>query len=324
MDSVIAVLLGCGIASGLIVAGRGLRPRPPSLNDVLDGLNRKVKVETSEKLSAEDRLGRLGIGVVDRFSFADPVELRSRLRVSDKTVQRFAYEKVLGAVGGFTLPLIYLGGSFFEELPSIPVLLGVLLAIAFGALGFFAPDLILSSESEERRAGFRRALSGYLDVVSILIAGGGGIESALQYAADAGDGWAFAEIRRALASARVRQESPWDALEGLGEELGVLELSDLASSLALSGTQGARIRSSLTAKADTLRSDEQNAIETVAEVKNQKMAVPLACLSLGLFLFIGFGAVQAIGDTPEADVGDITDSTTLTVDLTTGDAPENQ
>ena len=78
----------------------------------------------------------------------------------------------------------------------------------------------------------------------------------------------------------------------------VPELSDLASSLALSGSQGARIRSSLTAKADSLRSDEQNAIETAAEVKNQKMAVPMACLSLGLFLFIGYGAISAISATP--------------------------
>ena len=316
MDSVIAVLLGCGVAAGLMIAGRGLRPRPPSISELLDTLDRPVKAKSVE--STEDRVGRWGSGLVTRLTFTEVGDLRSRLRVSDKTIVRFAYEKILGAVGGFALPVIYLGASFFDELPSIPIVLALLLAVAFGALGFVTPDLILAGEAEERRAGFRRALSGYLDVVSILIAGGGGIESALQYAADAGDGWAFAEIRQALARARVRQESPWDALENLGSELGVAELSDLASSLALSGSQGARIRSSLTAKADTLRSDEQNAIETAAEVKNQKMAVPLACLSLGLFLFIGFGAISAIGDTPEADVGDVTDTTSLNLDLNNG------
>lgn len=315
MDSVIAVLLGCGIAAGLMITGRGLFPRPPSLEEVLAGLDRPVRPISANKESTEDRVGRLSIGLVDRLSFTEAGELRSRLRVSDKSMARFAYEKVLGAVAGFSLPVIYLVASVFDELPSIPAVLALLFAVAFGALGFMTPDIILSSEADERRAGFRRSLSGYLDVVSILIAGGGGIESALQNAADAGDGWAFAEIRQALARARVRQESPWDALENLGGELGVVELADLASSLALSGTQGARIRNSLTAKADTLRSDEQNAIETIAEVRNQKMAVPLACLSLGLFLFIGFGAIQAIGDTPDAGVGDVTDSTSLNLDL---------
>ena len=87
-------------------------------------------------------------------------------------------------------------------------------------------------------------------------------------------------------------------MQTLGDDLGVTELADLAASLALSGSQGARIRASLTAKADSLRSDEQNAIETAAEVKNQKMAVPMACLSLGLFLFIGYGALEAISSTP--------------------------
>ena len=140
--------------------------------------------------------------------------------------------------------------------------------------------------------------------MSILIAGGGGIESALQYAADAGGGWAFDEIRSALASARVRQISPWVALDRLGQDIGVAELSDLASNLALSGDQGAKIKQSLTARADSLRSDEQHNVEQSAENNNQKMAIPLACLSLGLFLFIGFGAISAIGDSPETQVVD--------------------
>lgn len=315
MGSVIAVLLGCGVAAGLMIIGRGLRPRPPSLLEVLDLLDHPLRPAT-EKLSTEDRFGAMGLGLVRRFALADPVELRSRLRVVHKSMQRFAYEKLLAAVGGFALPVIYLGASVFDELPSIPVALPVVLAVLFGGLGFIMPDLILAEEAEERRAGFRRSLSGYLDVVTILIAGGGGIESALQYAADAGDGWAFDELRTALASARVRQESPWIALERLGQDLGVVALADLASSLALSGDQGARIRDSLTKKADTLRSDEQNAIETAAVVKNEKMAVPLACLSLGLFLFIGYGAVSAIGDTPTDS--NLTDTSSAEIDLNNG------
>ena len=42
------------------------------------------------------------------------------------------------------------------------------------------------------------ALSSYLDLVDVVLAGGAGIETALEAAAEAGDGWAFAEIRGAL------------------------------------------------------------------------------------------------------------------------------
>lgn len=298
MDSLIAVLFGVGIAGGLIITGRGLRRRPESLADILDSLEHSSNAGV-ESLSIEERFGRMNTGFARRMALASPTELRSRLRVVDKTMSRFAYEKLLAGVAAFTLPLIYLvmSGSF-AELPSLPIAFIGFLAIVLAMAGFILPDLLLESEATERRAGFRRGLSGYLDVVSILIAGGGGIESALQYAADSGDGWAFDEIRSALASARVRQVSPWAAMQTLGDDLGVTELADLAASLALSGSQGARIRASLTAKADSLRSDEQNAIETAAEVKNQKMAVPMACLSLGLFLFIGYGALEAISSTP--------------------------
>lgn len=305
MDSIVSVLLGIGFAGGLIVLGRGLRSRPPTLAEVLDGLDRP-RVAAGARLSVQDRVGELNLDLASRVALASPAELRARLRVVDKTMARFAYEKLLGGVGGFATPMLYVAMSSFEELPNLPIVSVLLVSVALGAAGFLLPDLILDSEAEERRAGFRRALSGYLDLVSILISGGGGIESALQYAADAGDGWAFDEIRTALASAKVRQVSPWDALQKLGEDLGVNELADLAGSLALSGSQGARIRASLIAKADTLRSDEQNAIETKAEVKNEKMAVPLACLSLGLFLFIGYGAISAISTTPSGAA--VTDS----------------
>lgn len=305
MDSIVSVLFGVGFAGGLIVLGRGLRRRPPTLAEVLDGLDRP-RVTRGARPSVQDRFGELNSGLASSLALASPAELRTRLRVADKTMARFAYEKLLGGVAGFATPMLYVAMSTFEELPNLPIVSVLLVSIALGVAGFLLPDLILDGEAEERRSGFRRALSGYLDLVSILISGGGGIESALQYAADAGDGWAFDEIRTALASAKVRQVSPWDALQKLGEDLGVNELADLAGSLALSGSQGARIRTSLMAKADTLRSDEQNAIETKAEVKNEKMAVPLACLSLGLFLFIGYGAVSAISTTP-SDVA-VTDS----------------
>ena len=46
---------------------------------------------------------------------------------------------------------------------------------------------------------------------------------------DAGDGWAFTEIRRALRDAQLQGETPWRALSQLGQELGIDELVELAA-----------------------------------------------------------------------------------------------
>ncbi len=158
------------------------------------------------------------------------------------------------------------------------------------------PDIRLSEQIDRRRRDFRYSLSAYLDLVTIILAGGGGLETALQTAADLGDGWAFAEIRTALRNARLTNRTVWDVFDELGEELGVPELRDSA---LLAGDQGARIRASLSAKADSMRANQTAAIEAQAEAATEKMLLPVITLVVGMILFIGFGVVQAIS-TPGA------------------------
>ena len=154
---------------------------------------------------------------------------------------------------------------------------------------------------QRRRRDFRHSLSAYLDLVTIILAGGGGLETALQTAADLGDGWAFDEIRAALRRARLTNRTPWDLFDELGSDLGIDELRELAASAHLAGDQGARIRDSLAAKADTMRANQTAALEAQAEAATEKMLLPVVTLVLGMILFIGFGVVQAIstpGTTP--------------------------
>jgi hypothetical protein len=73
----------------------------------------------------------------------------------------------------------------------------------------------------------------------------------------------------------------------------------LAASARLAGDQGARIRASLAAKADSMRAAQTAAIEAEAEAATEKMLLPVVTLVVGMILFIGFGVVQAIS-TPGA------------------------
>ena len=214
---------------------------------------------------------------------------------------------MFGAVAGFMLPvmmmLVLAAGAVFAS----PVLiLGV--SVIFAAAGFFYPDLPLSEKVTKRQQAFRHSLNSYLDLVTIILAGGGGIEAALEGAADAGDGWAFAELRNALRSSRLTRRSPWDTFAELGEELGVNELTELSASVALAAGHGARIKESLIAKADAMRAAQAAQIEAAAETQSEKMIVPVVVLVLGLILFIGYGAADAISspntqfvDTPTSE-----------------------
>ena len=77
------------------------------------------------------------------------------------------------------------------------------------AIGFFLPDSQMRTKAKSRRQDFLHAFSSYLDLVNVLLAGGAGTETALIAAAEAGDGWSFAEIRSALTRARSSRRSPW-------------------------------------------------------------------------------------------------------------------
>jgi hypothetical protein len=74
----------------------------------------------------------------------------------------------------------------------------------------------------------------------------------------------------------------------------VPELVELATTVQLAGTEGARIRQSLTARAASLRRHEQAEAESAANAMTERLFVPGALLLLGFLLFIGYPAFQRI------------------------------
>jgi Flp pilus assembly protein TadB len=220
----------------------------------------------------------------------DPHSRAADLRVTRRTVDQHVLAKVTmavigGVTGGLLMIMFQMGAGF--------VVMG---GLAGAAVGFLIPELTLTSEATAARKSFRHAYGAYLDLVNVMLAAGAGPEMALHTAADSGGGWAFQEIRNALAAARSTRVSVAEALSDLGEQLGVVELIELSASVALTGNQGARIRSSLAAKADTLRAHQVAETEADAESATERMTLPVVILLAGFLLFLAYPAVVAIGD----------------------------
>lgn len=291
---------GAGIGLGLFLASRALWQPPVPLDRALAELSRRP-IRTSGTRSPErarDRLGSVAVRFLEATGLVDLGDLQVRLRTLGKPLEAHAYEKLLAGLAGFILPVL-LAGVMLAAGVSISSAVVAVAAVGMGVAGFIYPDLGLSERIERRRRDFRHSLSAYLDLVTVILAGGGGLETALQTAADLGDGWAFEEIRGALRRARLTNRTPWDVFDELGSDLGVDELQELAASAHLAGDQGARIRDSLAAKADTMRANQTAALEAQAEAATERMLVPVVTLVVGMILFIGFGVVQAIS-TPGA------------------------
>jgi hypothetical protein len=169
-----------------------------------------------------------------------------------------------------------------------------LAAVGIGAVaGWFYALVSLHADAEARRRDFRHTLAAYLELVTILMAGGAGIETALYEAAAIGRGPAFRHIQAALSAARARREAPWSLLGSLGGRLGVVELQELEAAMSLAG-DGARVRDSLVAKAESMRGKDLAQIEAEAQRRSETMVLPVAMMFAGFLLLIGYPALAGL------------------------------
>jgi len=198
--------------------------------------------------------------------------------------------KVCCGLLGFAFPLLFTAlaamvgaGSTW----SVPVIV----AVAFGAALFFAPDLVTRINATERRADFRQALTSYLDLVALERGAGAGPTEALEAAAEIGSGWAFRRISGALGAARGSGAPPWDALASLARETGIVELADIADIAEVAGHEGAKILGTLAARAASMRAQALAADRAKAGARSTTMVIPLALLGAGFLLLLIFPVV---------------------------------
>ena len=126
------------------------------------------------------------------------------------------------------------------------------------------------------------------------LAAGAGSTGALTAALDHGTGRAPERLREAVRTATLRHRPPWEGLETVTEETGVRELAELAASLQLSGTSGARTRTSLTAKAASLRARRLAETEAAAHAATERMTLPTMGLVAGFLVLICFVALTHV------------------------------
>lgn len=288
-----AAVCGAGVGVGVALVVRGYLPARPSLRAILDGVDRRTAVQhETQSPDLIDRLGRRFVPVAQSLGLSSN-RLAADLAMIDRSPERHLTEKVALAIVGFALvPLVALALAI-GGLP-VPLAVPLWLAVVVGVVFFVIPDAGVRSDAEVKRREFRHSLGAFLDLVVIGLAGGGGVESALDAATEIGDGWVFARLRTTLSDARLRGDSPWVALGNLGERVGVTELIELAASVGLAGTEGAKVRASLTAKAQSLRQHQLAETESAAQSASEQMSIPVVLLFGGFLLFIAYPAVSQV------------------------------
>ena len=219
--------------------------------------------------------------------------VRADLAILERPWQQFLATKVgLGAAGFLFGPLVF-GAATILGVHLTPIV-PLWLALTFGGLFFILPDLEVRREATAKRDAMRRVVGAYLDLVSMNLAGGRGLPEALMSAAEIGDSWALRRVRDCLTDARLTGVPPWTALGRLGTDLGLKELTDLGAALTLVADDGAKVRSSLASRAETMRHRELAEMEGKAGARSQSMLVAQLLLCTGFMIFILYPAVTQI------------------------------
>ena len=173
---------------------------------------------------------------------------------------------------------------------DVMVIPGLIVSMSAGSA--WIRTVSLRRRAASKRTEAELAVSAFLDLVTILLAGGAGLETALAGAASCGDGWTFDQIRGRLASAQSARRSHWDELRRWGRSCGIESIVEVANSVQIAGEHGARIRSSLVAKSKSLRVRDIARIEHEAGRRTEQMGLPIVAMFMGFVVFVSYPALM--------------------------------
>lgn len=278
MRHVIGAVLGLCVYLGSAAAMRGWSPRKETLAERLAAAGRAPQRKRGFK---DQLLSAMSIDVASAGS-----SVNADLAALDKTRDQYAMSR-LTLVGGLSvMPVVFALFTTATGLMSWTPIAVVVIAIVGASFGFMMARAVLASQAAERRRAFAVELSQYLDVVALQVAGSAGIDDALRRGAAGATSPGLLQIRRALDRARMRNESPWDCLESLAERIRVPELDELVSTVRLGDDRGARIKTSLMAKADSLRASQTADDLERAEKASERMGIPVTAMFFGFLMLL--------------------------------------
>ncbi len=285
------VLLGGAAGLGLFVITAGLWPKRPRLGDLIavydETTTPPLVAESSGGGPLLARLGRLLGTAAARIGHPlSPAEDLAMLRRDEADQLSLSALAALGGAAAGTFMVVV----FHRLLPSPGAVLTVLLPLAGALVGTLLAARSLQKKASSARESFLRGFGCWLELVALAQAGGMGIEGALRASYSVSSDPTFTRLAETLEQTRFGALTPWQALDHLGEEIGVPALLELGATLGLAGMEGARVRSSLLAKSDSLRKRAISEAEAKANATTERLFLPSIVMMLAFLVFLMYPA----------------------------------
>jgi tight adherence protein C len=153
----------------------------------------------------------------------------------------------------------------------------LLIIAAFVALGFYVPEMLISSKISRRQKAVRRAMPDALDLLTICVEAGLGFDGAMAKVHDKWDNelsWAFGRVIREIQLGKLRR----DALRDMADRLGIPEMTSFVAAVIQSEQLGVSMAKVLHIQADQMRVKRRQFAEEEAHKAPIKMLIPMALL----------------------------------------------
>jgi tight adherence protein C len=174
-------------------------------------------------------------------------------------------------IGGLLLLVFSLGKSNFKFGQQ------ALFVIGGFALGFYFPQLWITSKIGRRQKEVRRSLPDALDLLTICVEAGLGFDAAMQKVSEKWESelsMAFARVIQEVALGKVRRE----ALKDMADRLGIAEMTSFVAAVIQSEQLGVSMAKVLRIQADQMRVKRRQMAEEEAHKAPVKMLIPMALL----------------------------------------------
>jgi tight adherence protein C len=165
---------------------------------------------------------------------------------------------------------------------------GLAVAFLFTLLGYFFPDLWLTSRITRRKKGIFRAMPDSLDLLTICVEAGLGFDAAMAKVHEKWDNDLALELGRVIQEIRLGKLRR-DALRDMAERLGVPEMTSFVAAVIQSEQLGVSMAKVLRIQSDQMRVRRRQLAEEEAHRAPVKMVFPIGLLIFPSLLIILLG-----------------------------------
>lgn len=202
---------------------------------------------------------------------AHRLELAGSPKGIDPTIFWASRFLVAIGVGGFILFLFSWGLKDWSWTRKI------LITAVFVIIGFFIPEMLLTSKIQRRQKEIRKAMPDALDLLTICVEAGLGFDGAMAKVAEKWDNelsLSFGRALREMQLGKLRRE----ALRDMADRIGIPEMTSFVAAVIQSEQLGVSMAKVLRIQSDQMRIRRRQLAEEEAHKAPIKMLVPLALL----------------------------------------------